>query len=68
MGLARAQPPLGPGPGDRAGWGRPRARGKSRLEVQAGERPGRAPSLPRPATLPGSAVEAKQLGAGRGGE
>ena len=27
MGLARAQPPLGPGPGDRAGWGRPRARG-----------------------------------------
>lgn len=23
MGLARAQPALGPGPGDRAGWGRP---------------------------------------------
>ena len=33
MGLARAQPPLGPGPGDRAGWGRPRARGEYRPEV-----------------------------------
>lgn len=56
MGLARAQPPLGPGPGDRAGWGRPRALGESGLEVLAGGRPGRAPSLPRPATLPGPAA------------
>lgn len=44
MGLARAQPPLGPGPGDRAGWGRPRAHGESGPEVQADGRPGRAPS------------------------
>lgn len=29
MGLARAQPALGPGPGDRAGWGRPRVHEES---------------------------------------
>lgn len=67
MGLARAQPPLGPGPGDRAGWGRPRAHGESGLEVQADGQPGRTPSLMRPATLPGPASEAKQLGWGWGG-
>lgn len=70
MGLARAQPPLGPGPGDRAGWGRPRARGESRPEVQARGRSGRVPSPRRPATLPEPAAEAKQLGGGvegRGG-
>lgn len=44
MGLARAQPPLGPGPGDRAGWGRPRAHGESGPEVQADGQTGRAPS------------------------
>lgn len=44
MGLARTQPPLGPGPRDRAGWGRPRAHGEPRPEVQAGGQPGGAPS------------------------
>lgn len=68
MGLARAQPPLGPGPGDRAGWGRPRAHGESGPEVQADGQPGRAPSPPpRPATLPGPAAGAKQPGGGWGG-
>lgn len=64
MGLARAQPPLGPGPGDRAGWGRPRARGEYRPEVQARGRPSRVPSTRRPATLPEPAAGAKQLGGG----
>lgn len=63
MGLARAQPALGPGPGDRAGWGRPGVHEESgpacrRTGDRAGHPPGGA------ATLPGTVAGAKQLGRG----
>lgn len=66
MGLARAQPALGPGPGDRAGWGRPGVHEESgpackRAGDQAEHPPGGGP-----ATLPGTVAGAKQLG-GEGG-
>lgn len=69
MGLARAQPALGPGPGDRAGAGGPpestrspgpRASGRGTMQ-------GTPPAGGGPATLPGTVAGAKQLGEKGGG-
>lgn len=69
MGLARAQPALGPGPGDRAGWGRPGVHEEFGPACKrAGDHAGHPPLAGGgPATLPGTVAGAKQLGEKGGG-